>query len=420
MNQTFAPSLGALILGSFALLVGMPVVAAEGTGAPAADVGADPMIETVVVTGSRIAYSPTDGPQPLTVVTRQDIEDSGLLSIGDLIQRLPMQGSGVNRTYNNGGDGSIRVELRALGSARTLVLVNGKRWVASGEGANSSIDLNTIPMAAIERIEVLKDGASAVYGSDAIAGVVNIILRKNVEGIEFSHQSGGFTASGGGEEQTWNVLGGTVGDRARFTIGASLTVIDSLSNADRQQTAKRPDDGGSSGTPQGRFAYRGVVGEFSNFTLREGESGKDPSHFREWTSPDDRFNYNPDNYIQTPNERRNIFLNGSYALADNISFLFDALYQNRISDQLLAPTPLFWGWWGADQSIDATNIHNPFGVTFCGPATRTSNAGVPCSELEEPVAYGWFGRRMVEAGNRNFLQDIETFRGGVRPRGRSG
>ena len=191
MNQTFAPSFGAL-LGSFALLVGIPIVAAEGTSAPAADAGADPMIETVVVTGSRIAYSPTDGPQPLTVVTRQDIEDSGLLSIGDLIQRLPMQGSGVNRTYNNGGDGSIRVELRALGSARTLVLVNGKRWVASGEGANSSIDLNTVPMAAIERIEVLKDGASAVYGSDAIAGVVNIILRKNVEGIEFSHQSGGF------------------------------------------------------------------------------------------------------------------------------------------------------------------------------------------------------------------------------------
>ncbi|MDE0453456.1 MAG: TonB-dependent receptor [Gammaproteobacteria bacterium] len=405
MNQTFASFFVALLCGT-APLIALPASAAEG----ATEIAEDPSLETVVVTGSRIAYSPTDGPQPLTVVTRDDIEASGLLSIGDLIQRLPVQGSGVNRTYNNGGDGSIRVELRALGSARTLVLVNGKRWVASGEGANSSIDLNTIPMAAIERIEVLKDGASAVYGSDAIAGVVNIILRKNVEGIEFSHQTGSFAESGGGDEQTWSVLGGVTTDRSRLTIGASLTAIDALSNADRQQTAKRPDDGGSAGTPQGRFGYGGVVGGFANFTLREGEAGTDPSHFREWTSPEDRFNYNPDNYIQTPNERRNIFLNGSYALTDNISFLFDALYQNRLSDQLLAPTPLFWGF-SADEGIDATNIHNPFGITFCG-FSGTNNLGADCSELSEDVAIGWFGRRMVEAGGRNFLQDIETFRGG--------
>lgn len=398
MNQAFAQSLVAAAAGTLLL-------AGPWAGAQEAD-----QIETVIVTGSRISYSPTDGPQPLTVVTREDIEDSGLLSVGDLIQRLPMQGSGINRTYNNGGDGSVRVELRALGAARTLVLVNGKRWVASGEGANSSIDLNTIPMAAIERVEVLKDGASAVYGSDAIAGVVNIILRKSFEGIEFSHQTGDFGASGGGGEQTWSVLGGGAADRSRFTIGASLTTVDDLSNADRAQTAARPSDGGSSGTPQGRFGYGGVVGGFGNFTLREGEAGTEPSHFREWTSPDDRFNYNPDNYIQTPSERRNIFLNGSYELTEQVSFLFDALYQNRLSDQLLAPTPLFWGF-SADEGIDATNIHNPFGVTFCG-FSGTNNLGVDCAMLEEPVAYGWFGRRMVEAGNRNFLQDIETFRGG--------
>lgn len=367
-------------------------------------------IEEVVVTGSRIAHSPTDGPQPLTIVSRQDIDASGLLSVGDLIQRLPMQGSGVNRTYNNGGDGAVRVELRALGAARTLVLVNGKRWVAAGEGANSSIDLNTIPMAAIERIEVLKDGASAVYGSDAIAGVVNIILRENVEGIEFTHQSGDFTADGGGSETTWSVIGGSETDRARFSIGASLTTIESLSNADRDETALRPANGGSAGTPQGRFAYGGVVGSFSNFTVAEGQTGTAPSHFREWTSPEDRFNFNPDNYIQTPNERRNLFLNGSYDLSDTVSFTFDALYQNRLSDQLLAPTPLFWGF-SADEGIDATNIYNPFGVTLCA-LSGTNNLGADCSSLSEPTAVGWFGRRMVEAGNRNFLQDIETFRAG--------
>ena len=367
-------------------------------------------IEEVVVTGSRIAHSPIDGPQPIAVVTREDIDDSGLLSVGDIIQRLPMQGSGINRTYNNGGDGSVRVELRGLGSARTLVLVNGKRWVASGEGANSSIDLNTIPLAAIERVEVLKDGASAVYGSDAIAGVVNVILRENFDGLEFSYQNGAFSESGGGSEETFNIIGGGATDRAAFTIGASLTRVDALSNADRAQTAARPADGGSSGTPQGRFGYGGVVGDFGNFTVNEGQAGTDPSHFREWTSPDDRFNYNPDNYILTPSERRNIFFNGSYEVHDRVSFVFDALYQNRLSDQLLAPTPLFWGF-EADEGIDATNVYNPFGVTFCG-FSGTNNLGTPCSELDEPVAGGWFGRRMVEAGGRNFVQDIETFRGG--------
>ena len=369
-----------------------------------------PAIEEVVVTGSRIAHSPIDGPQPIAVVTREDIDDSGLLSVGDIIQRLPMQGSGINRTYNNGGDGSVRVELRGLGSARTLVLVNGRRWVASGEGANNSIDLNTIPLAAIERIEVLKDGASAIYGSDAIAGVVNVILRENYDGLEFSYQNGAFFESGGGAEETFNVIGGGATDRAAFTIGASLTRVDALSNADRAQTAARPANGGSAGTPQGRFAYRGVVGSLSNFTLNEGQAGTDPSHFREWISPDDRFNYNPDNYILTPSERRNIFFNGSYDVHDRVSFVFDALYQNRLSDQLLAPTPLFWGF-SPDEGIDATNIYNPFGVTFCG-FSGTNNLGTPCSELDEPSAAGWFGRRMVEAGGRNFVQDIETFRAG--------
>ncbi len=399
MNHKFEVlSLGALLTGTVLL---------TGASASAAD---EEEIETVTVTGSRIVYSPTDGPQPLTVVTREDIEASGLLSVGDLIQRLPVQGSGINRTYNNGGDGSVRVELRALGSARTLVLVNGKRWVASGEGANASIDLNTIPMASIERVEVLKDGASAVYGSDAIAGVVNIILRKNYEGIEFSHQGGNFAADGGGSEQTWSVIGGGAADHTRFTMGASLTTIDALSNADRSETAARPANGGSSGTPQGLFSYGGIFEEFDGFTLIEGQAGTDQSHFREWVNPDDRFNYNPDNYIQTPSERRNIFLNVSYDLTDQISFLFDALYQNRLSDQLLAPTPLFWGF-SADEGIDATNIYNPFDMTFCG-FSGTNNLGVDCATLEEAVAIGWFGRRMVEAGNRNFLQDIETFRSG--------
>src|SRR5205823_11862991 len=105
-------------------------------------------------------------------------------NVGDILQKLPSQGNAINDQNNNGGDGSVRIDLRSLGSGRTLTLLNGRRMVPSGLGADSSVDLGTIPLAMIERVEVLKDGASAIYGSDAIAGVVNVITRTNMNGTE--------------------------------------------------------------------------------------------------------------------------------------------------------------------------------------------------------------------------------------------
>src|SRR5205823_10880463 len=137
-----------------------------------------------VVTGSRIRRKDLTTPAPVAVLTREQFEASGKVTIGDFLQTLPEQGNAPNFQLNNGGatysaDGATRVNLRNLGVTRTLVLVNGRRVVPSGLGASSSVDLNTIPTAAVDRIEVLKDGASAVYGSDAIAGVVNIITMKS-------------------------------------------------------------------------------------------------------------------------------------------------------------------------------------------------------------------------------------------------
>jgi outer membrane receptor for ferrienterochelin and colicin len=131
-----------------------------------------------VVTGSRIRRKDLTTPAPVTVITREQMVTSGRVSLGDFLQTLPEQGNATNTQVNNGGNGATRIALRGLGPARTLVLVNGRRFVAGGNGADSSVDLNSIPASAVERIEVLKDGASSVYGSDAIAGVVNIITRK--------------------------------------------------------------------------------------------------------------------------------------------------------------------------------------------------------------------------------------------------
>src|SRR5258706_375000 len=128
---------------------------------------------------------------PVTILSRDDLNAAGRSTVGDIIQALPAQSNAINAQVNNGGDGSTRVNIRGLGTARTLVLVNGRRVVPGGVGADDSVDLNAIPLAVIERVEVLKDGASAIYGSDAVGGVVNLITRTDFAGTEASLYTGG-------------------------------------------------------------------------------------------------------------------------------------------------------------------------------------------------------------------------------------
>ena len=131
------------------------------------------MEEQIVVTGSRTRRKDLTTPAPVTVITREEFRQSGKLTIGEFLQTLPEQGNAPNFQLNNGGatysaDGSTRVNLRSLGVTRTLVLINGRRVVPAGVGASAAVDLNSIPAAAVDRIEILKDGGSAVYGSDEI------------------------------------------------------------------------------------------------------------------------------------------------------------------------------------------------------------------------------------------------------------
>ncbi|MEN3275724.1 MAG: iron complex outerrane recepter protein [Massilia sp.] len=144
----------------------------------------------VQVTGSRInlRQEQVSGVGPVTMIDAETISRSGVISIETLLQRLPSSsGTAGNQSsayWTSNGYGTTQVNLRGLGIDRTLVLLNGRRVVSGGTGANSPVDLNMIPVAMIERIEVLKDGASAIYGADALAGVVNIITRKAFDGVE--------------------------------------------------------------------------------------------------------------------------------------------------------------------------------------------------------------------------------------------
>src|SRR4051812_35138685 len=193
-------------------------VPAEAVPAPAGATPAAPkkaLEEEIVVTGSRVRRKDLTTPAPVTVINREQITSSGIASLGDFLQQMPEQGGALNTNVNNGGDGETAISLRGLGAQRTLVLVDGKRWVNGGSGAGSFVDLNSIPSSAVERVEILKDGASAVYGSDAIGGVVNIITRRRVNGVEFSAY-GGLSPHGDAQQYDLSVTGGAASDRGSF------------------------------------------------------------------------------------------------------------------------------------------------------------------------------------------------------------
>src|SRR5207245_7019658 len=196
----------------------------QGAVGPSAPTSAPPPDQRRGVTaalagpGSRIRRKDLTTPAPVTVVTREQFETSGRMTIGDYLQTMPEQGNAPNFQLNTGGinygaDGTTRINLRSLGIQRTLVLINGRRVVPGGLGASAAVDLNTIPTEAIERVEVLKDGASAVYGSDAIAAVVNIITRKSYNGTDLGAQYG---SSRKADAQTFDahVTAGTSTDNA--------------------------------------------------------------------------------------------------------------------------------------------------------------------------------------------------------------
>ena len=163
-----------LSAGAFTLALAPSAMA---QGANTQDEDADAVVEEIIVTGSRIRRADIDSASPVTIIDRETILAAGITDVGSLLQRMPsMSGSPIGTTTNNGGNGSVLIDLRGMGTNRTLTLINGQRVVDGG-------DYQTIPSTMIERVEILKDGASAVYGADAVAGVVNIITRRDFEGI---------------------------------------------------------------------------------------------------------------------------------------------------------------------------------------------------------------------------------------------
>ncbi|NKX05755.1 TonB-dependent receptor, partial [Alteromonadaceae bacterium A_SAG6] len=356
-------------------------------------------VEKIEVTGSRIRRTDIEGANPVTVMSRVDIEKFGITSIGDVLQSIPAAGSAINTNNNNGGNGTTTINIRGIGSNRTLVLVNGKRWAP---GLGGSVDLNNIPASIIERIEVLKDGASAVYGSDAIAGVVNIITRQDFEGVHASGYMGQYDEGDGNKEQ-WDIGFGAANDKGNVYINVSYVEEEPTLAGDRDISAVptfgTPEGfGGSSAPPQGRFFTFDQAG---NAYSQQGDSngGLEP-----WVEPTSRFNFAPFNYLSTPQERTNIYTQARYELSDNLSVNVTGFYGNRKSEQALAPTPLFIGTAFGDSgfTLAANHPFNPYGVNI------TTDQSVLDDDPNAREMF-LFGRRMMEAGYRSFKQNVDHF-----------
>jgi iron complex outermembrane receptor protein len=215
------------------------ISSAAAAETPTAGSASPTAVGEIVVTGSHIAGTPKDGPAPVQVLTQQELRDQGSPSNVDLIKALPIVGATIAGDANplnaSRVEGAASVNLRGLGNARTLVLFNGHRLATLSSGAQSLlVDLNTLPMAATARVEVLKDGGASVYGSDAIAGVVNILTTKTLQGFDVGANYSAIS----GEDGDFNghVNWGWVGDRGNILLSAGYTHRSQLKATDRSAT----------------------------------------------------------------------------------------------------------------------------------------------------------------------------------------
>jgi iron complex outermembrane recepter protein len=298
---------------------------------------------------------------------------------------------------NNGNPGLATVSLRGLGPNRTLVLVNGKRPAAAA--TDGYVDLNMIHTSIIERVEVLRDGASTVYGSDAIAGVVNIITKKNFEGvdIDFGYD---VTDENDGDLTNFAMTFGSTFDRGNFVLSAQMFKREEIGQGSRGFSACPLFEqgttilcGGSPTTTPARFFPQ---------TDSVGAQVLDGGVSRAFNDATDSFNFAKVSYLQTPQDIFSAYAATNYELFDSsplgvVNSSLELNYSNRESNQLLAPVGTFWS-----PLVPSSHPNNPFGDALC--------AGNPQCTAPQSVAVS---RRLTESGGRRFSQDVNTWRIGL-------
>jgi iron complex outermembrane recepter protein len=360
-----------------------------GTAALSANVFAQqPPSETpkeigpVEVTGTRIKRVDAETSSPTFTISKEAIEKTGALTIGDFIQEIPsIAGAATNPSVNNGGgDGEATVSLRGLGDERTLILINGRRVVTA--------DVNAIPLSMVQSVVVLKDGASVVYGSDAVGGVVDFRLNQKYEGVE-ANVSYGRSSRHDGDRIGVNSTAGFASDRGNLVISANLNDQKEVRASDRDfsffalslgsTSSTGVVQGGSSRTPGGRYFINGSPALLAQYgcnsvTLTPGAAGTSTADFRCFSFGRDAFNYQAVGNLElTPQERVGLFVTGNYDFTDNVHGYVDAFTNRTRSAAQIAPLP-FDGL-SDGVSLSQFNQYNPFGVQIDDIRLRLSRLG---------------------------------------------
>jgi iron complex outermembrane recepter protein len=384
----------ALWAGMLLVTASWPTLAADATGA-----AADTTLAEVVVTGSRIkGITNQDSASPISVVTAAEIAMTKATNIEDVLGKMTGVTLGSTIASNNGGGGASNVSLRDLGQSRTLVLIDGQRLIPVFGVTSALPDLNSVPISMVERIEVLRDGASSIYGADAIGGVVNIITKKHADGVTMDYSYGAPTDKGGGGD-TRNVAAsiGIDGEKGNVMVAVGWDHQDPLQQAQRSW-AIDPHLGAAYG--EGGSTYRSQLN-----TLEDEDTGmfwvggKAYSNTDPTTAglvPYTAFLPNHQqlkldagapgwNYLDQGLDRKQISLNSHYDIAPNTRFVVEGFFTDRNSQGSLRPEPLlgdeiattvFNGFYVPDYAPG-----NTLGTTF--PAFLTPDQFGPRSYLDE-------------------------------------
>lgn len=398
-----------------------------GMGAQVA-VAQEAPVQKVEVTGSRIPIVNVDGASPVTVLRAKDIKLDGVRSTENLLNNLPQVFADQGSNVSNGASGTSNVNLRGLGTDRTLVLVNGRR-LHSGSPRSTAADLNSIPAPLIKNVEVLTGGASAVYGSDAVAGVVNFILKDNFQGVElqldrsfYNHDQNGGPAADAVRRRNFALPGSIGADgaikNASLLIGGNFdggkgnaTAYFAYDNAQALLQSQRDFSSCSigNGSTDNQFNCGGSATSFpGRFDTPAGRRtvADAAGNIRPYVSATDAYNFGPLNYFQRPSERYSFAGSAKYNINDKVQVFAEANFTDYRTVAQIAPSGLF----GFDASgANAIRFENPFLSQAWKTAYGLTGPGTTANSL--------IFRRNVEGGGRQDVINNTSFRGVVGLRG---
>ncbi|GGF50147.1 TonB-dependent receptor [Aliidongia dinghuensis] len=418
--------------GSVAILAIAPLFMAASAVAQST-----PQTENIEVTGSRIKNTDAESANPITVVSSEDIARSAATTVEEVLRKLPAADftGAVTANSNNGGLGASQVSLRNLGPQRTLVLVNGQRYVQTDNQTTSvAVDLNNIPVSMIDHIEILRDGASSIYGADAIGGVVNIITKQHYNGVEVGGGVGMTSYGDGLKHNVYSTIGADF-DRGNILVNVSEDHTDPILNASRSWAiSEHPEadynsyDGISSRVTGAVATINGSKYYFAN-GLSSGILASDAYTLGHQITPGVYaggglasgdiaiagagvyYDYLPHEDLTAGLDRTQLNFTAHYDIAPNVTAVLEGFYTNRQSTQLLAPEP-----WGSNVLTPqfpsglyvAANYIDSSGNLVANPYNPTNQANA--AALYGATNQNVYIYSRLLSGNRYYSDDIDTYR----------